>query len=81
MTTPPPVTLDQWLTYLYNADRRNILPSALDSFRAAIAADTQGLGAQAQTQLTELNAMIAARGEQACDYSTKYRNYLQAALQ
>lgn len=79
--TATPVTLDQWLTHLYQAERHSQLQPALNSFRAAIAADVRGLGAQAQTQLVELNAMIATRGERACAYSTKYRNYLQDALQ
>lgn len=75
-----PLNIDQWLTALYDADRKNKLEAKLNELRAAIADDMFGLGVAGREKLAELKDMIAARGEQACAFSTKYRNYLVEAF-
>ena len=72
-------SLDTWLSQLYSAYTKQQLPSKMEAFKAAFAVDTDLLAA-AQQRLQGLNAMIAARGEQACAFSTKYRNFLQEAI-
>lgn len=75
-----PISLEKWLAILYMADHKNQLETQMHAFRAAIAADVSTLGAAAQKKLTDLNNLIESRGERACAYSTKYRNYLRDAL-
>lgn len=73
MTT---LTLDQWLGKVYQADIKLQGATMVAEFKAAIAADPD-LAAAAQERLKQLNALVAKRGERACAYSAKYRNFLQ----
>lgn len=77
--TDAPLTLDQWLGKLYQADIRLKTTTMIADFKTAIAGDSD-LRAKAQVKLAELNDMISVRGKGACAYSTKYRNYLKEAL-
>lgn len=73
-------SLDIWLSILYKADISDKLAVQMEQFKDALTVDPTGLAAQAQSRLKELNEMIAVRGERACAYSTKYRNFLQEAF-
>ena len=77
MTTP--VTLDDWLSSIYQADIRGQRSAKIADFKAALTANETLRGA-AQKRQEEINSMIAARGELACSFSAKYRNFLQEAL-
>lgn len=73
------MTLDQWLSDLYAADKKHHLAEPLVLFKAALTTDT-GLMAEAEAKLRDLNGMIRIRGERACAYSTRYRDYLKEVL-
>ena len=73
------MTLDQWLSDVYKAEIRGSRHIPMTAFRAALAEDN-GLRGQAQTRLNELDALVDARGERACAYSSKYREFLKEAL-
>lgn len=72
-------TLDALLSNTYTADIRGQRVSAVTDFVAAIGADS-ALAAEAAVHLKELDALVEARGEGACAYSTKYREYLHEVL-
>lgn len=73
-------TLDNWLAELYTADTKSqLLLPHISKFKDALGTDATLL-ANAKIKLTSLNAMIETRGETACAYSTKYRNYLREVL-
>lgn len=73
------MTLDDWLARIYKADLRGNREAEVAELTDATNEDP-ALLASAQTRLTELDALIAARTEQACAYSTKYRVYLKEVL-
>jgi len=73
------MTLDQWLSKLYTADKKNQLPRPMADFKAAVV-DSQILAITAKDRLKELDALVDTRGEKACAYSTEYRKYLREAL-
>jgi uncharacterized protein YbgA (DUF1722 family) len=73
------MTLDNWLSQLYSLEGQAKQVLQLAAFKTALAGDST-LMAAAQQKYTSLQSMIAARSEQACAFSTKYRNYLQEAL-
>ena len=75
-----PVTLDEWLSAAYTADLKGKGAAAIAAFRTALA-DSPSLVTAAQSRLVELNALVSARGQSACAYSTKYWNYLNEALE
>jgi hypothetical protein len=72
-------TLDQWLEQIYTADLHGQATAPLADFKTALGSDNTLL-TNAKIKLTSLNALIDARGEQACAFSTKYRSYLQGVL-
>ena len=74
-----PVTLDDWLAAIYRADLHNQKDPVVSQFVTALGGNSS-LKTAAEARLAELNAMIAARGELACSFSTKYRNYLTTVL-
>lgn len=78
MTETKP-NLNDWLAKLYRDDIKKNKTAGIADFRIAILGDAE-LGHQALARRDELNAMIKARGERACAFSTKYRDYLQEAL-
>lgn len=73
------MTLDQWLSAIYQADIRGDRSAEIAKFMTAVVGDP-ALQKAAVENLKELNALIAARGEQACAYSSKYRIFLREAL-
>ena len=73
------MTLDNWLSQLYSLEGQAKLVLQLAAFKTALA-DDPVLKAEAQQKYASLQQMIAARSEQACAFSTKYRNYLQEVL-
>ena len=73
------MTLDEWLSKIYAADLQGHFQSQMDFFHGALSRDKELLTA-AQLKLIELNKLVEARGETACAYSTKYRDYLKEAL-
>lgn len=72
-------TIDAWLAALYTADRGKQLDKKMLEFVADIK-EFPVLEAQAKQKLKELDDLVAARGEQACAYSSEYRSYLKKAL-
>lgn len=74
------LTLDQWLSKLYQADLHSHLAVPLAAFKAALTADPEGLTVQAQARMQDLDDMIRIRGRKACAYSAKYDDYLHEAL-
>lgn len=79
MTNKEPVSLDGWLGNIYQDDNKGRSVAAIAAFKVALGLDAN-LMATARARLIALNEMISVRGERACAYSTKYRNYLQEAL-
>lgn len=73
------MTLDDWLARIYKADIRGNREAEVEEFKDALAANS-GLMFFARARLRDYDELIAARTEQACAYSTKYRTYLQEAL-
>ena len=73
------MTLDDWLARIYKADLRGNREAEVAELIDAVGGDS-ALLADAQARLVELDALIAARTEQACAYSTKYRVYLKEVL-
>jgi hypothetical protein len=73
------MNIESWLGSIYKADNRNHKTFAMADFKVALGNDAE-LKTAAEARLKELDALIAARGELACAYSTKYRTYLQEAL-
>lgn len=72
-------TLDALLSNTYTADIKGHRAAAVADMKVAILADAI-LATAARERLTELSALITARGQQACAYSTKYWEYLTEAL-
>lgn len=75
------MTLDQWLSKIYQKGIRNDAErtSAIAEFKIALAGDTN-LKSQATTRLAELEHLVSVRGEAACTYSNWYRLFLKEAL-
>lgn len=74
-----PTTLDGWLSAIYKADMCGQKDSVLEQFSTVLGL-SPSLTTEARARLVELNTMIDARGELACSFSTRYRNYLAAVL-
>lgn len=73
------MTLEQWLSKIYAEDIKNDRTAAVADFQTALTND-DALRAEAQARLNELDALVNARGEGACAFSTKYRVFLQEAF-
>lgn len=79
MTDPAPLTLDQWLGKIYNADIKNNRAPQIALFKTALAGDSD-LTTKAKLKLKELDDLIKVRGRQACTFSAKYWDYLNEAF-
>ena len=73
------MTVENWLSLIYGQDKKGNSAIVIGDFKNALEKDAALLTA-ANQRLNDLDALIKARGEKACAYSTKYRTYLQKAL-
>ena len=71
--------IDDWMSRIYKADLRGNREAEAAEFKDALGEDT-ALTTAAMLKLKDLDDLIAARGEGACAYSSKYRVYLREAL-
>jgi len=74
------MTLEQWLSALYAAENRGQLPQAQTDFASALEKNAT-LKAAAHLKLMELQELYTARGDLACAFSAKYRQYLLGVLE